>query len=90
MSYPDLGCYAECLTCELCETGFPPPGDEPDLFPSYEDLYPDDGSLPDDFWDPPPDPPDDDVDFPSPSIPVGDYDLSPTWDPWGVKLEGEF
>ena len=19
MSYPDLGCFAECLTCELCE-----------------------------------------------------------------------
>jgi hypothetical protein len=21
MSYPDLGCYAECLECELCDSG---------------------------------------------------------------------
>ena len=37
MSYPDLGCFAECLTCELCETGLGPPSWDPDgsdLFPS--------------------------------------------------------
>ena len=37
MSYPDLGCYAECLTCELCGEGFDG-GQNPDLMP---------GDLPD-------------------------------------------
>lgn len=22
MSYPDLGCFSECLECELCDDGF--------------------------------------------------------------------
>ena len=44
MSYPDLGCFAECLTCELCETGLGPPSWDPDAFDV--DLFPD--SVPDD------------------------------------------
>jgi hypothetical protein len=33
MSYPDLGCFAECLTCEICEEGLGLPEPPPDLFP---------------------------------------------------------
>jgi hypothetical protein len=39
MSYPDLGCFAECLTCELCKEGLGPPSWAPDLFGN--DLFPD-------------------------------------------------
>jgi hypothetical protein len=45
VSYPDLGCFAECLTCELCED-LAPSAPEPDLTPGWDaldDLYPEDG-----------------------------------------------
>jgi hypothetical protein len=53
VSYPDLGCFAECLTCEVCEDGLglnPPP----DLFP---DEWPDSDSDPYGLldWEPPAD-----------------------------------
>ena len=55
MSYPDLGCFAECLNCELCED-LEPPADE--LLPDwdlFDELYPDDGGPfgDEDFWAPP-------------------------------------
>jgi len=82
MSYPDLGCFAECLTCELC-------GDLPREFDPF--------SLPSDFlddgvpnwadpnWGPPPDDDGGLFDFDLPE-PIG----YPTFDPMGVEIRGEF
>ncbi|MCU1432241.1 MAG: hypothetical protein JWP95_1346 [Actinotalea sp.] len=93
MSYPDLGCFAECLTCELCEN--PPPGlggdgFDVDLFP--DDLLPEDPAW-DDF-DPPPDSGEggnwwDDYNLPE-GPGVGGVDITPTWDPWGIEVGGTF
>lgn len=81
MSYPDLGCFAECLECDLCEDD----KDDIDLFDIPDDFF-DDGTPDwlDPDWGPPPDP-DDGLDF--------DFDLPPvrpTWDPWGLEWTGEF
>lgn len=88
MSYPNLGCFSECLTCELCENGFPPPDSEPKLFPDYEDydrLFGDD-----DLWGPSFEPGDDSFEWPSLGIDLGDYHISPSFDPWGLKVSGKF
>lgn len=88
MSYPDFGCFAECLTCELCDPV--PPGEDIDLFP--DDLLPEDPAW-DDF-----DPPDDggeegnwwdDYDLPE-GPGFGGLDVTPTWDPWGINVGGKF
>ena len=50
MSYPDLGCFSECLTCELC--GAPPPGSPGWPGPSIFDVAPD---YIDPSWDDDPD-----------------------------------
>lgn len=89
MSYPDLGCYAECLTCEMCVPPVPP--GEVDLFP--DDLWGDDPAY--DDYQPPPEPetgPDEwwkDYDLPS-GPGVGGVDIYPTWNPWGVTVGGKF
>lgn len=91
MSYPDLGCFAECLTCELCETDDDPDdSDEIDL------------DLPDDYYDPEwdndsdwytdgPEPYEPELpDFPT-GVPLGDsVEVSPTFDPPGIQVTGEF
>lgn len=51
MSYPDLGCFAECLKCELCDDA---PEDELDLnldWDDYDRLFGDDLGW--DDWVPP-------------------------------------
>jgi hypothetical protein len=57
VSYPDLGCFAECLACELCEE-LPPSAPEPDLMPdwgAFDDLHPEDGGpFGDGLWAPEP------------------------------------
>lgn len=45
MSY-DLGCFAECLECELCESGIPNGDDDEGPEPEPPDLDP-----PSDFYD---------------------------------------
>lgn len=89
MSYPDLGCYAECLTCELCDPS-PPPG-EPDLFP--DDLLGEDPGF-DDFE--PPEPADEgpnewwkDLNLPD-GPGIGGVDITPTWNPIGIEVGGSF
>ena len=84
MSYPDLGCFAECLTCELCETGLGPPSWDPDAFDV--DLFPD--SLPDDSdpfglndWAPP-----GRIDAADPPV----TPWMPGGDGFGVKFGGDF
>jgi hypothetical protein len=82
MSYPDLGCYAECLTCEVCEEGLDPPDEPPDLFP---DEWPDDAD-PFDLGDwAPSDPPDKPFDFDLPDI----MPMNP-FEGIGVTISGEF
>lgn len=89
MSYPDLGCFAECLTCELCEEGLPGLEPEPDLSFDAEDfdnLFGDDTDW-DDFG-PPPEGPDnwwDDIEVPNPYPWVG-----PTGDGWGGGIGGKW
>ena len=98
MSYPDLGCFAECLTCELCETGLGPPSWDPDAFDV--DLFPD--SVPDDSdpfdlgdWAPPPE---DDGPYDEwwEDLGLGDAadppvtPLMPGGDGFGVKFGGDF
>jgi len=75
MSYPDLGCFAECLTCELCETGLGPPSWDPDS--QDIDLFPDE--LPDT------DPYDLEGDW-APKEDDGPYD--PWWEDFGVDEDG--
>lgn len=86
MSYPDLGCFAECLTCELCGPGLPPNQElNLGLPPDYYDP-----SWADDGWF---DPPDEDGPFDDlpPGIPLGDdLWITPTWDPLGFELHGRF
>ena len=80
MSYPDLGCYGECLTCELC-------GDLPRDFDMPPDFLGD--GVPnwaDPSWGPPPSGDDSGpFDFDLPGI-IG----YPTFDPMGVEIRGEF
>lgn len=67
----NLGNWADQLRCDLCS------GDPPinlDLPADYLD-----GGLPDDFWDEPPDPPDDPFDF-----------EPPDWYPYMEFPEGGF
>lgn len=87
MSYPDLGCFAECLTCELCKEGLGLPPYQPDLFP---DSLPEDGDPLDlDGWEPPPDDDDkgllDDLEAP-PLMPWVDLDEGI----FGFKYSGTF
>jgi hypothetical protein len=72
VSYPDLGCFAECLQCEICESELGLPGDTPDLFP---DAWPDDDPVGlSDYAPPnPPDNPLGNIDIP----PSGDIDILP-------------
>lgn len=92
MSYPDLGCYAECLTCELCAEQ-PEPPEPPDLFPDnllddgdgFLDLDltpPEPDTGPDEWWD--------DWNLPSGGADVGGIEITPTWDPWGIEIKGTF
>lgn len=91
MSYPDLGCFAECLECEICF--MPLLGAEPDLSfdqDDYDQAFGDDGPDLDD-WAPPAD---DDKGSPFDNIPTGiplgdDLILSPSWPP-GVQIKGKF
>jgi hypothetical protein len=89
MSYPDLGCFAECLSCELCG------GDKPiNLFPSWDDM---DEIFGPDWADPDwgPEPAENDFDLDVPTGIEGDWgdihwEISPTWDPWGFEIKGTF
>lgn len=93
MSYPDLGCFAECLTCELCDESAS--DEEIDLF-DFGDMYEGDadGDGTPDWADPDwgPEPLEDSGafdDFPT-GIPLGEGELRPTWDPYGVEFDWEF
>lgn len=97
MSYPDLGCFAECLECELCDdddTISPDDDSDFDPFDFGDEFEPGDPWDDPGFWDP------DDFgdyddgglfdDFPT-GIPVGDTELSPSWDNGpGLNWSGEF
>lgn len=90
MPYPDLGCFAECLDCELCDE--PLEDDELDLFDLGE-IYGGDDGIPN--WSDPdwgPEPAEDGGlfdDFPT-GIPLGEgWELRPTWDPYGLEFHGE-
>jgi hypothetical protein len=86
MSYPDLGCFAECLTCELCTKDW---GTLPNLFP---DNYDWNEGMWNDWDDWAPDPEDGGIldDFPT-GIPIpGGGEAKPTWNPWGFELEWKF
>ncbi len=95
MSYPDLGCYAECLECELCDDNpFENDDDDIDLFDFDDDFDPGNPWDDPDFWDPDPFGGEDDGglfdDFPT-GIPLGDTEISPTWDDGpGFEWGGEF
>ena len=52
MSYPDFGCYAECLTCELCDGELPPGLDLDFDMDDYDRVF-GDGDLDLDDWAPP-------------------------------------
>jgi hypothetical protein len=95
MSYPDLGCFAECLECELCEN--PSSTDDDSDFDPFDfgDLF-EPGEPWDDpgFWDPDDSGDYDDGglfdDFPT-GVPIGDTELSPSWsDGPGLNWSGEF
>jgi hypothetical protein len=75
MSYPDLGCFAECLVCELCEPSPPPPDLDLDL-DDYDGDFGDDLGL----GDPPPEEPPNWWD---------DFELPPVY-PTGSLTEGGF
>ena len=52
MSYPDLGCFAECLECELCDDA---PEDDLDLdfdWDDYDRVFGDDDGGDWDDWAP--------------------------------------
>ncbi|TAH35249.1 MAG: hypothetical protein EYC70_13515 [Planctomycetota bacterium] len=89
MSYLDLGCFAECLSCELCDEGLP----EDDLDLDVPDDFYDSDGLGDDWFTDPPDPAEDGdpfEDFPE-GVPLGeDIWMTPTWDPWGIEIHGRF
>lgn len=95
MSYPSFGCYAQCLKCELCEVGLTPAPDlDLDLDLDYGAGDQDLDGIPDwadpDWALPGAESPDPFEDLPT-GIPVGeDWELRPTWDPWGLELKGTF
>lgn len=103
MSYPSLGCFAECLECELCDGdddgGDAGDGDGGDAGDGDIDLDIGDyepGNSWDDpgHWEPEPDdyPDDRDLfdDFPT-GIPIGDTEISPSWSNGpGLNWSGEF
>lgn len=70
MSYPDLGCFAECLVCELCD-GVDGPGIVPPAIPDdfYDRMLPD---WADPDWGPPPTPDPYDPDR-TPGIDIGRF-----------------
>jgi len=55
MSYPDLGCFAECLGCELCEGTL----EVIDIFPNDVLMDSVQDQLDDDLWGPQPEPAED-------------------------------
>ena len=94
MSYPDLGCFAECLECELCEQGLDG-GEDPDLFP---DDLPDTDPFGLDDWNPPEEPqgPDEwwnDWNVPTggPSV-GGGMEINPTYEngAFGIEISGKW
>lgn len=93
MSYPDLGCFAECLECEICDEPLDLGDDDPDI--DYDEGDSDGDGVPDwadPDWGPDPDGDSGDMwdDFPD-GIPLGDdWTVTPTWNPWGFELEWEF
>ena len=87
MSYPDLGCYAECLTCEICDSNWLLGDDDLDL------TVPDDFDFGDDIFDGwEPDPGEegglfDDFEVPGVDLPGGGQ-ATPDWnDGPGIQLE---
>ncbi|HHI93809.1 MAG TPA: hypothetical protein ENK04_09930 [Gammaproteobacteria bacterium] len=91
MSYPNLGCFSECLECEVCDDDWLKDDDIDLDVPDDFDDWDDDGGLPDDFWDPAPDDADgglfDDFEVPGVDLPGGGR-ATPDWnDGPGVKLE---
>jgi hypothetical protein len=84
VSYPDLGCFAECLTCELCDSpgdiGLEPP--VPDLTPDFDAFdsdYPGEDPFGLGSWSPPPDAPGllDGVELPGTDLFGSGLDLAP-------------
>lgn len=89
MSYPDLGCFAECLECELCPKERPPEPPDLGLPDDYHD--PSWGDDPFDGWDEPPEDDGggafDDFEVPGLDLPGGGR-ATPTWnDGPGFQLE---
>lgn len=84
MSYPDLGCFAECLECEICGDTWMPPSPDGEAAP---DLDLGDFDLPDGYFDPDwaPDPLDDFYDPPDPYEAPGPFD---DFEVPGVDLPG--
>ncbi|MEM6448145.1 MAG: hypothetical protein AAF704_16505 [Cyanobacteria bacterium P01_D01_bin.123] len=91
MSYPDLGCFAECLDCELCDDDWSSI-DFPDKYSVPSDFFNDlNGGVGDDFWAPTPEVDEggvfDDVEIPSVDLPGGGQ-ATPDWhDGPGIQLE---
>lgn len=87
MSYPDLGCFAECLRCELCDQNWLNGDDiDLDLPDDYDDGWNDDFGLGD--WEPDPDEGGfwDDFDIPGAPLPGGG-EATPDWnDGPSIKL----
>lgn len=95
MSYPDLGCFAECLTCELCDDTDPFDDDfDPFDFGNIYDGDADGDGTPDwadPDWGPEPSEPSGLFDDVPTGIPLGDdVEMRPTWDPYGVEFRWEF
>jgi hypothetical protein len=96
MSYPSFGCFAECLTCELCEGSWPSGSD--DDFDPFALGNPYDGDADGDGvpdwadpdWGPEPFDESDPFDDVPTGIPFFGGEMRPTWDPYGVEFEWEF
>lgn len=90
MSYPDFGCFAECLVCELCD-GLDDDDDEGIDLGLGDDFDGDDDGLGLDDWAPPEEPPGPFDDFEIPSLDLGPGSLSPDWNGGpGAKWTWEF
>ncbi|MCX4240481.1 hypothetical protein [Paraliomyxa miuraensis] len=92
MSYPDLGCFSECLQCELCQQLL---DEDDDLDLDLRNDYLDDshGTPPwaDPDWGPEPPEHEGGLDELPTGIPLGQgWELRPTWDPYGLEFYGEF
>ena len=92
MSYPDLGCFAECLTCEICN----PEWLDSVLNPGDPDQYDDLDIDPFEGWEPDPGGKEeggglfDDIDIPSVDLPGGGS-ATPAWDDGpGIDFEWPF